>query len=176
VNIHLKAQLTAQDHADSQRLHLGFRAHFIFGATTLAVIVLVLCLTGDPFNKQSWAFAGCIWLIGLSVFFPTLSWGTVKRSAKIFAQQKGLQLAHEIEITDDEIITSSAGRGEWKTPSNEYHKWKGNERLVLVYVSDRLFRMFPRRWFASDAEFQGFKDLLTRSIGPEGKARKRPKS
>ena len=170
---HFKAQLTAQDYADAQRLHLGFRVHYIVGTMALAGIVLAFWLSGDPFSFQSWVFIGRLWLICLLTFFLIVSWGTVKRSAKIFAQQKDLQRTYDVGITDDHLIMGSTGRGEWKIPWDDFHKWKMSQKLVLVYPSDRLFRMFPRRWFASDDEFQGFKDLLTRTVGPAGKAKKR---
>jgi len=77
-----------------------------------------------------------------------------------------------MEITDDGVIISSPNRGEWKVSWAEAHKWKSNDKIILVYLSDRMFRMFPRRWFASDADFQDLKNLLLKTIGLPGKARK----
>lgn len=76
-----------------------------------------------------------------------------------------------MEITDDGVIISSPDHGEWKVSWADAHKWKSNDKIILVYLSDRMFRMFPRRWFTFDADYQDLKNLLLKTIGSPGKAR-----
>ncbi|HEV3272555.1 MAG TPA: YcxB family protein [Candidatus Methylacidiphilales bacterium] len=172
MEINLKAQLTTKDYADAQRLHSGFRVYFIVALMALAIISLIVCSLGNTTDFQAWVWAGCIWLIWLLFFCVMLPRKMAKQAAKIFSQQKTLQIPYECRITDEKLYGHSE-IGESRMSWEDFHKWKGNEKLILVYQSDRIFHMFPRRWFASDDEFQSFKNLLTRTIGPAGKGRKR---
>jgi Na+/melibiose symporter-like transporter len=173
MDLQLKAQLTADDYAEAQRLHSGFRVHLILGTIIVLMTVLAICLSGHADELGTWSLAVCFWVVWLVVFSVRWPRSMARRAAKTFAQQKSLQLPYDIEIKDTELTTRSADRGEWKVPWADFHKWKADQNLVLVYPSDRLYHMCPRRWFPSDDDYFGFQDLLKRTIGPAGKARKR---
>jgi len=172
MEIRLQGQLIAQDYIDAQYLHAGWRLPVrAFGISLLAGALLLLI---DPNNTVFWIallpFIGILTGILILVIRHILA----RRSRKTFAQQKTLHLEVEKQIDEDGIFSRVPVRGEWKSQWPDFHKWKANEKLVLIYASDRIFYMFPRRWFASDAEFESFQELLARKIGPINKARKDP--
>jgi hypothetical protein len=172
MNFHFPAQLTAEDYIEAQRLHVGWKTFLRLSLFMLVVVLGVVIFLGGLTDLTAWIGGAAIWLFWLAIFCWTYPRGIAKRTKKLFAQQKELQLVYSADITDERLIMSAPGRGEWIIPWHESHKWKANDKIVLVYPSDRLFRMFPRRWFSSDAEFLAFKDLLAKMIGPAGKPRK----
>jgi Na+/melibiose symporter-like transporter len=172
VDIRFTAQLTPEDYVRAQRLHAGPRVYFVVGSFMLAVLSLIVFVSGDAHDGRTWVVTGGLWVIWFLVFCLTQPRGMARRAAKTFSQQKTLQVPFEGEITDEKWHVRSE-IGESRISWADFHKWKGNKNLVLVYQSDRLFNMFPRRFFISDEEFQSFKELLTRAIGPAGKAKKR---
>lgn len=46
----------------------------------------------------------------------------------------------------------------------DFLKYKVGKKMVLVYHSDALFQMFPKRWFSED-EWQKFLDILREALG-----------
>lgn len=50
-------------------------------------------------------------------------------------------------------------------PWSDYLKWKKNDHLILIYLSDCVYHMLPRRMFVDQSEFEKLGDLLTKKIG-----------
>jgi hypothetical protein len=170
MDLKFHAQLTADDYLNAQRLHAGWRM-FVRMSLLIFILMTAVGMAITELGRDRFWIGPVAWTIWF-VFFCFIYPATVaKRSRKIFGQQKNLQIPREIEICDTHVSAKSE-RGVGTTPWNEFHKWKANDRIILVYSSDLLFQMFPRHWFASDAEFVGFKELLAQVIGPMGKARK----
>lgn len=172
MELHLKAQLTAEDYAEGQFLHGLKRSYIIYACVMVVLACVIIVLLGDPATGFVWICVPIGLALALLVGLKTVPSAIVRRTKKIFAQQKSLQLPRELTITDTHLYAKSE-RGEAKLPWEDFHKWKANEKIVLVYPSDVILHMFPRRWFASDADFQSFKDFLAQKIGPLGKPKKR---
>jgi hypothetical protein len=75
--------------------------------------------------------------------------------ARIYRQQKLMHEKATVEI-DDLHLTVKSQHGHVTLPWDLFHKWKANDRLVLVYHSDVLFHIFPRHSFPSLEEFEAF--------------------
>ena len=171
MNLHLKAQLTAEDYASAKKLHMGILPLLIIIIFLPSAISLGLGWSSG-FNNLPLICGSLIFsLLIIALWFPRiLHKKIIKRTAKLFAQQKSLQMPYEIDITD-EFFQAHSELGEGKVPWTNFHKWKYSPTVILVYQSDILFHIFMHRWFASDGEFQDFKNLLTKRIGPVGKAK-----
>lgn len=55
-------------------------------------------------------------------------------------------------------------------PWEDYVKWKENDRLFLLYFSDTLFQVLPKRIFGSRREQDTFRDHLSRVGTKSGNA------
>lgn len=88
-----------------------------------------------------------------------------RRMTRLYDQQKMLHDEFSVEISD-EHLTSRNAHGESKIPWSVFHKWKSGGGMVLLYQSDALFHVFPARVFPSAADFQSFREILTRQLGP----------
>jgi len=171
MDIKIQKQLTANDYIAAQFLHLSWRFYALMG-----VLFFVLFVAGDyvwdPENFGSgWIFGVGLWVIWFSIFSVVHVWEVKRRARKTYAQQKTLRVVHENRITDDMLSTHSE-MGDVRHKWIDFHKWKANKGMILVYLSDRMFVMFPRRSFASTDEFEDLQKLLTNIIGPAGKAKK----
>ena len=83
---------------------------------------------------------------------------------RIYRQQKWLQLPADIHVTGESYHVKSEF-GEATLPWKGFHKWKENRHLFLVYQSDILFHMWPKRCFPSPEAADEFRAILQRQIG-----------
>ena len=85
------------------------------------------------------------------------------RTRKIFRQQKTLQRPYDIRLSE-EVLESVSEDGRVKMPWKNFHKYKMSKEMILVYQSDAIFHMFPKRWFAEE-QFLEFQNILLRQLG-----------
>ena len=80
---------------------------------------------------------------------------------RMYRQQKLLRDPADLEW-DDRGITFRSAAAHSTIAWEDYVKWKENDRLLLVYLADRLFQIIPKRVFASSADEQDFRRHLPR--------------
>ena len=147
--------LTVYDLIEAKKLSIRPRKPF------LIVLCILLALTGcflvfgvytaatQNSSDKSW-----IWALGGILYLGFLYYLIVYDSAKKqFKQSKKLSEPFEIEITQDSLKTK-ASYGEAELKFTDYHKWKFNEQMILLYQSDALFQIIPSRAFSSEEERQ----------------------
>ncbi len=113
-----------------------------------AWIVIGLFLLGTSFGTYEWIVTGdmhssLFWPLGLGAYFALLFFVVVPRRAKrIFRQQKTLQRPFTLEFTEAGVRNEAEnGRAEMKWP--DFHKWKANRSLILLFHSDALSNIVP---------------------------------
>jgi len=172
MELQLEGELTKEDYALAQALYFGYRPIY-FAATVWLAMVLAIHLTiSGPSHLDGLYAELAIWLTGVVIYSLVYPWSQKRGAYKAFKRNKELQIAFKVKLMDTGCSFSSNERGEWSIPRTDSCKWKGSEKIILVYVTPKLFRMYPRRWFASDADYASFQELLAKAIGPMGKARK----
>jgi hypothetical protein len=92
------------------------------------------------------------------------------RVKKMFFQQKELSLPFEMEITETGLVASNE-IGNSNRPWANFRKWKEDQNLLLLYHSDLLFSMIPKRVFTSPEQVETIKALLAKSNVPVAKSR-----
>ncbi len=137
-----------------------------------AWIVIGLFLLGTGFGIYEWittghAQSGLFWTLGLSTYFALLFFVFVPWQAKrIFRQQKDLQRPSTIEFTDEGVRGESEnGKGEIKW--SDFHKWKANRSLILLFYSDALCNIVPTRSFADAAQRTVVLALIESKLGKQ---------
>lgn len=168
INMELTIQLTADDYVKANFLHMRPRPFIKWVGFFLLLLagVVMFIATYDAFaHKKSF---GIILGIGVPLIYIGLLFGvfTPKRVKKIFLQQKLLQMPFSFSITEDGIFTK-AQYGEAKLTWDVFRKWKKNNHLFLLYQSDVLFHMCPKRFFDSSEDVALFRKYLLDKIGPE---------
>ena len=145
--------LTVQDLIVAKKLSLRPKKIYIVFLTFLLAVMFLFIVFGvftSPTQKKpdySW-----LWAIGLTAYFGLIYYYIVYASAKKqFKQNKKLSEPFEIEITEDSIRTK-ASHGESELKFTDFHKWKSDNKMILLYHSDALFQIIPTRAFTSEAE------------------------
>lgn len=169
MDVKFSGTLTAADYIDAYRLHQNWRSLVPISVFFFVIYAILLYSNNDP---HWFTTALILWGLLFSLMLGLRAIRLPFRARKAYGQQESAHLSYQMEITEAEFISSSAignARIPWKT----LHKWKANDRTILVYHSDSMFQMLPRRFFASDEDYAALQATLTREIGPMGKPRRR---
>lgn len=84
------------------------------------------------------------------------------RARRIFQQQKNLQRPYRVSWDAENVQTSSTS-GSSKIPWADFLKWRESKQLFLLYRSDVLFQMYPKRYFTPE-QVNEFRSLAKRNI------------
>jgi hypothetical protein len=176
----VKIELTPNDYVVANRLHSRGRVlRFIVGLLIgyAGVLAVLFTLNHDwPQNAAEWQnfgsglvavlFFGAVWL--LIVRYVLLPW----RSRRIYRQQKNLH--QEFEYSWDESALTVTGKSGYNTtPWHDFLKWRESANMFLVYRSDIMFNMLPKRFFSDASLIDDFRSALETGISPiEGRRRK----
>lgn len=82
---------------------------------------------------------------------------------RAYEQRKDLQKECTLLPSDEGLSFKSAdveGMKAW----SDYLKWKEGKSVFLLYVSDNLYQLVPKRFFATEADIENFRDTLTRRV------------
>ena len=71
-----------------------------------------------------------------------------------------------LQITDTGV-TASNSFGQGTYPWSHFHKWKEGKSLLLVYYSDVLFIIVPKRCFDRQEDLDRFRNLLLTNVRRE---------
>ena len=149
------------DYIRAQYLNLRPRPVFKVAGAIILVAVAWTCwylLTRDDFGLFAYAYVALILLLVLN-FGVYLPWKT----RRMYRQQKALQR----ELTyrfDDSSVFASNENGESTTPWEDYLKWKQNDQMILLYLSDCLYQMIPRSMFGQPDDFDKLSELVRSKI------------
>jgi hypothetical protein len=148
---------TEQDVISAQRLHATPTRFLSASFLTLASggVVVAYALRLLSVGATIGALIGMFgWLTVL--FFAIIPY----RSRRIYRQQKSLHQEHQFEWDDQFVYFHSndiAGKVRWA----DFTKVKENRNMLLLYYSDTLFNMIPKRCFSNRENFEDFKAHLS---------------
>lgn len=151
----IQVQLDVDDYVVAQRLHTRWTKKRL-------LVSLCACIAGGllALSEYEWLFVVGCGLIGGAVggavaFEITRKLQLPRRARRLFAQQKNLQRPATFSW-DGEGLAWSNANGSGKTAWTDYVKWRQNERLFLLYHSDVMFQMLPKRAFQGAEQLQSF--------------------
>ena len=144
-----EVQLTADDYLAALRLHR--RRVYWFGRfrwlfwTVFLFLVIAFGLMGS--GSSAWStpvllmlFVGAMWLVTERVMLP-------RQARRIYRQQQSLQRPYRVTIADEgteAVSSTSRGRHAW----SDYQKWIEGPDQFLLYLSDIMFVIIPKRLVA----------------------------
>ncbi len=82
-----------------------------------------------------------------------------RRIRRIYQQQVDLQAPFSVQITPEALLFESEV-GKSRRPWSDFVKWKENDDLLLLYYSDVLFTVLPKRIFTDEAQITQVRTAL----------------
>ena len=161
----LQGKLTAAEYFDAQLEHLRrqrSRRWFNGVMYVLSGLLLALFLLNGLID-QNWRW----WLAWpLPIFISARAfdrWMLRHRTARIYAQQQSLQAQYDVELSDEGVRWLSA-TSDTEMPWAHYVKWAEGERVFLLYHSDCIMHIVPKRFFKSERTIEEFRALMTANV------------
>lgn len=163
--IEISGQLTTDDYVSAQFLH--FRPRTLFKVAAIPPLFVYVwamwySFVGPGSKDFDWLDlvlpAGGLFVV--LNFFLYIPW----RIRRTFEQRKSLHEQLNAKI-DDSGLRAESSRGNANMPWSDFMKWKENDRLILMYISDHIFLTFPKRFFQNNHGVEDLRDILKRNIG-----------
>jgi len=161
MSLRLDGQLVWGDYLRSQYLHFRPRPWL----AVVGIVILVLIVWASYVTISDWLSGAGPWILAaicvVSLLYIVLYVGVIIpiSAYRIFKQQKSLNLPFSIEASS-EVFCSFNETGKITMPWSHFVKWKESEKLLLLYHSDILFNLVPKRLFQSDAQLNEFRGFL----------------
>jgi hypothetical protein len=164
-SIKLNGKLTPEDYLEANLLHLrrtGW-ARVVFTAF-IAIIFCAIILLFIYYGIE--AYYLCAPVIVLVLLFIVWRFMLLPRNIKrLYTQQKDLGSPFEIELDEDSFCSSNE-YGHSRYPWDHFVKWKENEKLILLYLSDAVITMLPKRIFTQESQIHFLKQKLSENDAP----------
>jgi hypothetical protein len=170
----LKGQLQWTDYLNSQLLHMQPNwvvRIMLYGVYSVLVFAFVSGLYFFAVGQLDTQLSYILPLFFFIAFYPLYRYVFLpNRVKKIFTQQKELNSPFEIEFTDDAMIASNEF-GNSTRPWKNFTKWKENNELIMVYHSDVMYSILPKRIFTDSQQIETVKSYLEKYKVPAAKSR-----
>ena len=163
--IDVTGMLLPDDYVRAQYLHLRPRLAF----KILGVLIVFAALWAIWYSMSKGGLIGPGWIDYLFFaaivylclsFFVYLPWKT----RRTYRQQKSLQRESRMMFDEAGIVVDNE-LGHATVPWSDYVKWKENDHLFLLYVSDPVFHVLPKRYFSGADEVEKLRQILQAKIG-----------
>jgi hypothetical protein len=160
----IKGTYTADDLVSAQWLHVRPRRSLRVVGILLAA---VLCLAGVVMfigpSGSDWPWGKWLYLASLAYFPILFAVGMPYRTRRSFRQRKDLHRECSFAASDDGLRVQS-GDIQGLKPWSDYLKWKEGDDAFLLYMSDNMYQVVPRRFFDSASDVDTFRALLEKNV------------
>src|SRR5262245_4243834 len=140
--------LSESDFLSAQRLHYKWSSGKWIAAGAVSMLAVAACVAlivnGRPRGLGVILLCGVFgaWIGGAVTRFGYIPW----KGRKVFRQQQALHRPFEMSW-DSQVLTCQNATGESRIPWSDFIRWKENERLFLLYVSDVASQFIPKQMF-----------------------------
>jgi hypothetical protein len=101
--------------------------------------------------------------LGIGLFLIFRYFTLPNRVKKIFKQQKTLQVPATVEVHETGFESENSygsSRGEW----SDFVGYKENKDYFIIYQSDVMYNIIPKRAFNDSEELEEFRKILTNEV------------
>jgi len=159
--IEVNGTLQPNDYVRAQFLNLRPRPVYkVVGVILLAAAIWAgwYSFSQGDIELLDYLFVAAILFLILN-FAVYLPWKT----RRIYKQQKAMQ--RELTYRFDESgVFASNENGQSTTPWEDYLKWKQNDHMILLYLSDCLYHMIPKTLFHQSDDFDKLLELVKSKV------------
>ena len=153
-----------EDLAGALRLHrrLNVGARFAFVAVPAVWAAHTLWKLWDM-RQMELLYSGIALVLAILVGF----FAERRLALRKLRQRTDLGVARTIAIGENGIVIVTA-RGRVSHPWLRFTRYKRGKDMVLLYLSDRVYLIFPRRWFTPE-QWEEFGTYISTEIGELGR-------
>ncbi len=168
----INVQLTAQDYLAANRLHGGLTRQFLVFAAGILAFGVMPYVGGRrvDFIPDVLTPVAVFVAFVLAVILGTRYLYLPRRTGRLYAQQKSMQRPFAMRWDEDNVYFDSEEYSA-RTPWSDFSKWREGKDIFMLYLSDVMFRIVPKRDFPDENAMAEFRELLHRKIAPEGAKR-----
>jgi hypothetical protein len=142
----------------AQWLHVKPRPVFaVLGVLLIALAMWALWFAFFDLSEHHWG--GWLLLTCIAVLLLQFLVYAPYNLRRQYSQRKDLQRELAF-VTSDAGLSIQTDHGAMSTPWQDYLKWKEGRTLFLLYLSDAMFQIVPKRFFASASDVDAFRDTL----------------
>jgi len=155
---------TAEDLVWASWVHLRPRRSLAIAGLILLALALGLTsitfVNGNP-HEAGWER----WVVPGFLLYFALAFGVgiPYKCRRAYQQRKDLQRPCTFCAQEEGLQFSTEGISGTKAWS-DYVKWKEGRSSFLIYMSDNLYQVMPKRFLGSDTEVGAFRELLQRKV------------
>ena len=172
--IQIKGQYTLDDFKKAQQLHARQGAAAADSPILLVIVIalfylslLLLVLLG----RLQWTYL----LAPLAILLVFLLFQYLYRPyllRRVFNRQKDLSTPFEWELSESGLSVGNPD-GNALIPWVDFKKWAEGKEMILLYHSNNVFRMIPKRLLSAESDLQYLREQLTQNKIPDaGEANK----
>lgn len=161
----LQVQLTVDDYLAANYLHARWtRARWIRAGLIVAALIAFSAwqAPGDPVRFGA-IMIGIYAAFMILVVVLTRYWYMPRTARRIFAQTKSLQRPYRWSWNAEQLNYSS-DLANAIVPWGDLVKWREGDQIFLIYPSNLMFYVFPKRAFQDAAAVDAFRQLLRAKI------------
>ena len=173
--IKIQGQYELADYKKAHKLH-AYRGRLYSWGNYYVIGLLIFGTVGGSLlaiaNVLPWSI----------VFYPALILGIYvlvqfvivpQQLKRVFNQQKDFTAPFEIELSDGEFSLKNQF-GTSHLPWNAFVKWKEDKEILLLYRSDIMFNLLPKRLLSNEGEFEYVREKLRQNnVPPVNKVKNR---
>ncbi len=165
--ITIAGQLTADDYVAANRLHMQKRGWkrlawiLVWSFLALGALASGLIAIQDPRTGLP-TFSILVVVALLNVFVRMVY--LPRRARRVFSQQRNLHATFECRVTEAGLDSTNANTTT-HLPWTYIIRWKEGPALFVLYQSDLVFNLVPKRLFAHAADVDAFRALVRRHVG-----------
>jgi hypothetical protein len=157
----LRGTLSARDVLAAQWLHIKPRPTY----TVIGVLLLIAATWALWFSfsvrdlrENGWLLVGSlVVIVAFGLWLPY-------RTVRTYGQRKGMQRQLRMVPTEAGLVGENE-TGQATVPWTDFLKWKEGNGAFLLYISDDMFHIVPKRFFQSATDIASFRDMLTARVG-----------
>lgn len=138
------------------------RTVIVLTAASFAVVLAAYFGWRAGYLRES-IIAACVWLFGMAGAIIGHLVSILPKAKRVFRQQQELQRPYE--LTWNETGLSVVGNtGTSTTPWTDFHKARELNDQFMLFLSDAVFVMVPKRAFPDEAIMRDFRALLRQNV------------
>jgi hypothetical protein len=159
----IRVLYTPQDFVAANWIH--WRPRAVLGWLGILIASLFAVALVDSFFLHSEPAGWLDWAaLGVPAYFAYFFGVHLPyKCRKAYRQRKDLQRECEF-VADGSTLKLETLGGSMNKPWSDYLKWKEGKAAFLVYMSDNVYHLLPKRCFESEADIGKFRELLVARV------------